>query len=151
MPPGDGRSKERVMSHEARGSIVPEIRELQDSVEDEEGLSQEAGSAESDVLADLEAIEASHFIGQLGTDTQSLRRYSIRPDTDVASLARSSSDGGFGFSSASGPLLLVKGLDNVLDYYSFTDSPEPTMESDFRPPFSYNGGDELAVEPADAV
>ncbi|KAG6915126.1 hypothetical protein DXG01_013179 [Tephrocybe rancida] len=66
MPPGDGRSKERVVSHESRGSIVPEIREQQDSVEDEEGLSEEAGPAESDVLVDLEAID-------LGTDTQSVR------------------------------------------------------------------------------
>ncbi|KAG6915121.1 hypothetical protein DXG01_013174, partial [Tephrocybe rancida] len=65
------------------------------------------------------------------------RRYSIRPDMDVASLAHSNtSDGGFSSPPASEPPSSAKDLDNVLDYYSFADSPEPTTERSFRPPFS---------------
>ncbi|KAG6904700.1 hypothetical protein DXG01_007817 [Tephrocybe rancida] len=46
------------------------------------------------------------------------RRYSIRPDMDVASLAHSNnSDGGVSSPSTSEPPSSVKDLDNVLNYY----------------------------------
>ncbi|GLB39915.1 hypothetical protein LshimejAT787_0704250 [Lyophyllum shimeji] len=62
------------------------------------------------------------------SDRDKSRRYSLKPETETASEGTTS------------PLpdapTSAKDLDNVLDYYSFADTPEPTVERNFRLPFS---------------